>query len=152
MQACKGGEGIKSWNTCSTPEKHWKPRVPEKGISNTSWGSRTSKSIINWWRGVLLFCSSQSTGTKLQSQSNSKSMEGNSNEFTKRIDPDLQFYYHTSDKNRYRIHDIPSLDNPPDGRSRLDFLPVPRREDGADGCGQGSNASERNQNCTTAVS
>lgn len=51
------------------------------------------------------------------------------NEFTKRIDPDLPFYYHTSDKNRYRIHDMPLFDNPPDGRTRLDFLPAPRRED-----------------------
>ena len=51
------------------------------------------------------------------------------NEFSKRIDPDLQFYYYTSDKSRYRIHDLPSFDTPtPDGRSRLDFL-RPRRED-----------------------
>lgn len=52
------------------------------------------------------------------------------NEFLKRLDPDLPFYYYTSNKNRYRIDDLPSFDMPPpDGRSRLDFLRPPRRED-----------------------
>ena len=52
------------------------------------------------------------------------------NEFGKGIDPDLPFYYYTSDKHRYRITDLPSFDTPPsDGRSRLDFLRPPRRED-----------------------
>ena len=52
------------------------------------------------------------------------------NEFIKRIDPDLLFYYHTSDKNRFRIHDIPCFDSPTsDSRERLDFLRLPRRED-----------------------
>ena len=52
------------------------------------------------------------------------------NEFLKRIDPDLPFYYHTSDKNLYRIHGLPAFDIPAqDGKSRLDFLPSTRRED-----------------------
>ena len=52
------------------------------------------------------------------------------NEFAKKLDTDLPFYYYTSDKNRYRIEDLPSFDNPTaDGRSRLDFLRPSRRED-----------------------
>lgn len=52
------------------------------------------------------------------------------NEFTKRIDPDLPFYYYTSEKNRYRIHDMPSFDKPTSTRpARLDFQRLIRRED-----------------------
>lgn len=52
------------------------------------------------------------------------------NEFLKRINPDLTFFYYTSDKNRYRIHDLPSFDVPSEGgKSRLDLLQPTRRED-----------------------
>ena len=52
------------------------------------------------------------------------------NEFTKRIDTDLPFHYYTSEKNRYKIPDMPSFDKPTaSGPARFDFLRLPRRED-----------------------
>ena len=77
------------------------------------------------------------------------------NEFLKRIDPDLPFYYHTSDKNLYRIHGLPAFDIPAqDGKSRLDFLPSTRREDvrGTGGNWESYSAYQRTSNSTTAES
>ena len=76
------------------------------------------------------------------------------NEILKRIDPDLPFNYHTSDKNRYRIHDLTSVDIPvQDEKSRLDFLQI--QKTGSYGTGGSSvdyNVCQRVTNSTTAVS
>lgn len=49
-------------------------------------------------------------------------------EFCKQLDTNLPFYYHTSDKERYKITDMPSFDLPPSRTARLDSLRVSRRE------------------------
>ena len=49
-------------------------------------------------------------------------------EFSKRIDPDLPFYYHTSGKSRYRTTDLPSFDEGQGKPTRLDSLKPSRRE------------------------
>ena len=53
------------------------------------------------------------------------------NEFTKRIDPNLAFYYWTGVKERYRDFELPSFDNPtgPEIVERLDKIKLSRRGD-----------------------
>lgn len=49
-------------------------------------------------------------------------------ELRKRLDPSLPFFYHTSDKNRYRTSDLPTFDEPSDKKNRADALKFSRRE------------------------
>lgn len=53
------------------------------------------------------------------------------NEFKKRIDPELKFYYWTGAKDRYTDFDLPSFNQPSTGdhRERLDKVVLSRRGD-----------------------
>ena len=52
------------------------------------------------------------------------------NEFNKRIDPDLPFYYWTGVNERFHLKALPSFNDPsPDGMERLDRVVISRRAD-----------------------
>ena len=53
------------------------------------------------------------------------------NEFSKRIDPDLKFYYWTGAKERYRDFELPSFNEPTGNghQERLDKVTLSRRGD-----------------------
>ena len=51
------------------------------------------------------------------------------NEFTKRINPDLKFYYWTGTKERFREIELPSFNEPSGAQERLDKVRISKRGD-----------------------
>ena len=51
------------------------------------------------------------------------------NEFMKKIDPDLPFYYWTGHKHRFKLASLPSLNKPSGQDERLDRIKLSRRSD-----------------------
>ena len=51
------------------------------------------------------------------------------NEFSKKIDPDLPFYYWTGHRHRYSDDPLPSFNEPSGATERLDRVRLSRRSD-----------------------
>ena len=52
------------------------------------------------------------------------------NEFTKKIDPDLPFFYWTGSDKRYNVGPLPSFNRPSEnGKERLDKVSISKRSD-----------------------